>query len=159
MDYLDLRTTGTKAFNGLIERSYTQGRNGWAQRKNKHLIEAGSEIRVVARIKPAVNVVTPFEERRRPTPKSCCRHYRIYQLEPRASVEGASLACFGVDGDHHQSLFGPSLSGKLCGNGFPPVPAARTCDPQRQRSDSPENGGGLDRVRRAAKGDRKLRFT
>jgi hypothetical protein len=123
------------------------------------LIEAGSEIRVVARIKPAVNVVTPFEERRRPTPKSCCRHYRIYQLEPRASVEGASLACFGVDGDHHQSLFGPSLSGKLCGNGFPPVPAARTCDPQRQRSDSPENGGGLDRVRRAAKGDRKLRFT
>jgi len=131
MDYLDLCTTGTKAFNGLIERSYTQGRNGWAQRKNKHLIEAGSEIRVVARIKPAVNVVITFEERRRPTPKSCCRHYRIHQLDSCVSVEGASLACFGVDGDYHQSFFGPSLSGKLCGNGFPPVPAARTGDPQR----------------------------
>jgi hypothetical protein len=141
MDYLDLRTTGTKAFNGLIERSYTQGRNRWAQRKNKHLVEAGSEIRVVARIKTAVNVVTTFEERRRPTPKSCGRHYRIHQLDSRASVEGAALACFGVDGDYHQSFFRPSLNRKLCGNGFPPVPAARTRDPQRQRSHPPENRG------------------
>jgi len=133
LDHPDLRSGGAKTFYGLVQRNDTQRRNRSMECKNYDLIEARSEVRIVARIESTIYMRLPSQKGRRPAKESSRRDNGIHHVDATGAIKGSPLTGDGVHSHNQHTLCRPSLGRELCRNCFPPTFYVLTCHFSRQR--------------------------